>query len=43
LVTIGGIIPLVLLAMYYGHRQKVLAKDIQDKKADIGQLMEEAL
>jgi len=43
LVTLVGIIPISLLAITVGGKLRALAKELQQKKADLGQVAEEAL
>lgn len=43
LVTIGGIIPIFLFATLYGKRVKAISKEVQDQKAILGTIAEEAI
>lgn len=43
LITLGGIIPIVVFAVYYSIKVRVLAKATQDEKAVLGNIAEETI
>ena len=43
LITLAGVIPIVFFAMYFGLKVRDLSKVVQDVKAEIGQVSEEAI
>lgn len=42
-ITLGGIIPIVVFAVYYSIKVRVLAKATQDEKAVLGNIAEESI
>ena len=43
LVTVGGIVPIIVVLFVYGIQLKKLTRKQQDKKAELGQISEEAI
>jgi ABC-type multidrug transport system fused ATPase/permease subunit len=43
LITLGGIVPIVVCAVYYSKKVQVLAKATQDEKAILGNIAEESI
>ena len=43
LVTLGGILPVFIVAKYYGDRIKIISKEVQDQKAFMGTVCEESI
>lgn len=43
LVTLGGIIPITLIAVCYGNCMRKFAKKLQDKKGELGSIAEESI
>lgn len=43
LITLAGVIPIVFFAMFFGLKVRDLSKVVQDVKAEIGQVSEEAI
>jgi ABC-type multidrug transport system fused ATPase/permease subunit len=43
LITLGGIVPIIVCAVYYSKKVQVLAKVTQDEKAILGNIAEESI
>jgi len=43
LITLGGIIPIVVCAVFYSFKVRVLAKKVQDEKATLGNISTESI
>merc|ERR1719329_549401 len=43
LVSLGGIVPVTMVGICYGHFMTKLGKDLQDKKGELGSIAEESI